>query len=197
MPNCVIVSGGTTRTATDNQSGATSYTANLGAAFGGRIIVVAVVFAGVAASGLTLAGNAMTAIASPGGISGTVAIYAIADSSNTSATLALTGAGALNAVEVYSLSGASGVSAFATGAATTNSTSLNVPAGGVIIGAGYSNNASSGYTFSGIANDATYNSGSSGGVMGSAEFASAVTPQAVSFASAGAIFRIATASWGP
>lgn len=184
------------RTLTDTKDGFTTGSVNLGTPTWDRVIVVAAVFAGIAASGVTLGGNAMTSVASPGGASGTVAIYALAFPSGTSDTLTLTGAGAITSVAVYALIGLSGnAAAFASNSASTNSTSLNVRANGACIGVGYSNNASTGYTFSGIADDHNYNSGSSGGGMASQEFSTAQTPLSVSFSSSGATFRIAAGSW--
>jgi hypothetical protein len=187
----------TRRVFTDSDSGATSYTISTGTASSGRITVVAVTYTSTAASGVTLDGNAMTAIVTPATGGGRTAIYALANPTGTSSALVLTGANALNAVAVYAVTGASGVSAFDSAGAASRPISVDVPENGICIAACYSNNVSTGYTFSGVANDATYSNGSSGGAQGSAEFTTEQAPLSVNFTSSGATFGLAAASWGP
>jgi hypothetical protein len=197
----VLLAGGSNAvkiTNTSNQQGTNSYTVPLGTPFSGRVVVVAVVYGGLRGGVCNLAGNAMTSIISPGGGSGSVEIFAIIDAVNSSAGLSLPGSGLISSVSVYTLQGVSGISAFATAAANSNTTSLNVPQNGGLIACGWSNNGGAGYTFTaGVTSDQSYNDGGGGGGQGHREYTTAVTPQTVTFSSLGGIFEIAAASWKP
>jgi hypothetical protein len=186
-----------TITKTDGQQGANSYTVSLGTAFTGRVIVLAVTFAGVVASSITLAGNAMTKrVTGSGGASGDTHIWTITDSSNTTATLAFTGSGTANGFAIYSVSTSSEVPTATSGVAANNTT-LTVLAKGGVIAAFFSNNSATGATWTGLTKDTDFAQGGETESAASAVFAAAQSPLSISVVSSGAVFRLASAAWGP
>lgn len=175
-----------------------SSTINTGTPDPSRVLIFASAFqAGSAVPSPTIDGNAMT-LQVQKAVSGTnvVSIWSLAWPTGTTATLGGQGTGSGFAQAVYAMYGASSATPAHTASSSSQSSTIDVPAGGGMVAAGYTNNGLSGFTWTGVTADAT-NLPAVGGSIAHETTVAAQTGHSFSFSSAGGLFALVGASWGP
>jgi len=125
-----------------------SYTltsASIGTATADRIVVVSVVGVGDSTHSVTIGGNAATEVISYAGTSGRASLYALSVPTGTTANVVVTVGGTDSlGVSVYAMYGASGTTAHDTATANADplTTTIDIPAGGVVFAVADAYNAS-------------------------------------------------------